>query len=253
MSDSRIDEGLNAKIRLTDPTLFGNDAAEDEQDEIFYSYAVERPEVADFADTQRSLAIVRAFKGEGKSALLRLAQNKIRTLRPAPIHLARTASELAPEATKDEYHVWTRAWKASILSLFATEIGSRIGVAWTDDAMSLVEEAEKAGYRKRSFVSSILDRLNLPAVEAAGATLSVPTRKVLGTPNAAEVVKRYSKGKLQLWLFVDDVDKKVENTRSHRQRIASFFDACRELSNTIPELHIRSADPSRVLWKLKMA
>src|SRR5205823_5532329 len=187
------------------------------------------------------IAIVRALKGEGKSALLRLTHNKINRLTPAPIHMARTASELAPEVAKDEYHVWVRGWKASILSLFALEIGTRIGIAWSDDAMSLVEEAEKSGFRKRSFVSSILDRLYLPAVEAAGAKLSVPARKLLGTPNSGEVVKRYTKGKLQLWLFVDDIDKNFENIRSHRVRIASFFDASRELTNVIPELHIRSA------------
>ena len=36
---------------------------------------------------------------------------------------------------------------------------------------------------------------------------------MFGTPNAGEVVKRYAKGKLQLWLFVDDIDKNFENSR----------------------------------------
>lgn len=96
------DIGLKANVSLTDPTLFGNDAAEDENDDVFYSYAIERPEVGLFADPQRPIAIVRALKGEGKSALLRLTHNKIHRLMPAPIHIARTASELAPEVSKDD-------------------------------------------------------------------------------------------------------------------------------------------------------
>jgi hypothetical protein len=252
MTQPGEDVGLRANLSLTDPTLFGNDAAEDEHDDVFYSYAIERPEVDQFADPSRPIAIARALKGEGKSALLRLTHNKVRKIMPAPVHLARTASELSPEVTKDEYHVWVRGWKASILTLFATEIGSRIGIAWSDDAMSLVEEAEKTGFRKRSFFSSVVDRLNLPAVEAAGAKLSAPTRRVLGTPNSAEVMKRYAKGKLQLWLFVDDIDKNFENSRAHRIRTASFFDACRELTNVIPELHIRSVIRPNVWTALRL-
>ena len=148
MIEHRADSGLHAKVNLKNPTLFGNDAAEDERDDVFYSYAVERPEVELFADPLSPIAVARAFKGEGKSALLRLTSNKIHRTIPAPIQIARTASELSPEVTKDKYHVWVRGWKASILSLFAIEIGARIGVAWSDDAMSLVEEAEKSGIQK---------------------------------------------------------------------------------------------------------
>lgn len=66
-----------AGIRLTDPHLFGNDAAEDEDAEIFASYALERPELGDFTSPSRRICIARAYKGEGKSALLRLSARQI--------------------------------------------------------------------------------------------------------------------------------------------------------------------------------
>lgn len=95
-----------AKIVLTDPTLFGNDAAEDEREDIFYSYALERPELGVFADPERRLAIARAYKGEGKSALLRLTSRRVAQANRKPIIIARTADELAPELAKDDFAAW---------------------------------------------------------------------------------------------------------------------------------------------------
>ena len=61
-------------IKLTDPGLFGNDAAEEEDDEIFNSYALWRDEFNDFIDVNRGIVIARDYKGEGTSALMRLAK-----------------------------------------------------------------------------------------------------------------------------------------------------------------------------------
>lgn len=236
-----LQESNLPRIVLTDPTLFGNDAAEDERDDVFYTYAVERPELAHFADRKRAFAVARAYKGEGKSALLRLTRRQVELIREPLIVVSKTGADLSPEVSRDDYPAWVRAWKASILGMLAVEIGSQIGVAWSDDAMSLVEESEKQGFKRRSLLSSILDRLKLPAIELGGAKLSLPEQRRLGTVNPAEAIKRWSKGKTELWLFVDDVDKNFENTPGHSIRTASFFDACRELGNAIPELRIRSA------------
>ncbi|MGA7794308.1 MAG: hypothetical protein WCA19_14840, partial [Candidatus Acidiferrales bacterium] len=199
---------------------------------------IERPEVAQFSDQQISFVFARAYKGEGKSALLRLARRKIAQHQQRDLFIiARTATELSPECTKDDYPTWLRAWKAAILGAFATEIGSRLGIAWTDDAMSLVEEAEKTGHRTRSFFSAIADRLQLPKA----ADERIPHRTRVGTPNPAETVRRWVEGKAHLWLFVDDVDKNLRHIDSDMLRVATFFDACRELINAVPELRVRSA------------
>ena len=229
------------EIDLTDPGLFGNDAAEDEREDVFNSYAFERSELGAFSDQKRPLCIARAYKGEGKSALLRLAHRRIKQGKAKPIVVARTASELAPEVTRDDYATWTRAWKAAILDILAREIGTQIDVAWTDDAMALVEEAEKTGYRSRTFVSAIWDRLKLPKINVGGVEADLPERVVLGVTNAERIVRRWVADKVDLWLFVDDVDKNFLNNETNRIRVGSFFDACRELINSIPELHIRTA------------
>jgi len=244
--------GPTIDIELTDAGLFGNDAAEDEREDIFNSYALERPELSSFVDYQRALCIARAYKGEGKSALLRLARRKISQSKQDTIVVAKTSSELAPEVVRDDYATWTKAWKAAILDIFAREIGARINVAWTDDAMSLVEEAEKSGFRSRSVVSAILDRLKLPAVDVGGALVGIPERKTLGAANVEKTVQRWVEDKVGLWLFVDDVDKNFQNVDANRVRVASFFDACRELVKAIPELRIRTAIRPNVWTILRM-
>jgi hypothetical protein len=56
------------RIDLLEPDLFGNDAAEDEDEDVFRAYAPQRDEVGTFTDAARRLCVARAYKGEGKSA-----------------------------------------------------------------------------------------------------------------------------------------------------------------------------------------
>lgn len=81
----RPDLTVDGAVNLTDPTLFGNESAEDEREDVFISYAFERPEVDAFSDGNNRLGFARAYKGEGKSALLRLTERRIRKTVPAPI------------------------------------------------------------------------------------------------------------------------------------------------------------------------
>lgn len=238
MSPKRIGEPV--KISLTDPTLFGNDAAEDEREDIFRSYAFDRPEVQPFSDSGRPFCVAHAYKGEGKSALLRLTRLRVSQRNEAAIQIARTADELAPDVTRDDMVSWVRGWKASILHAFAVEIGSRIGFAWTDDAMVLVEESEKSGRKSRTLLASILDRLKLPSVSIGGTSIELPERRVIGTSDPAHAIKRWLETGPELWLFIDDVDKNFGNTAAWKQRVAAYFDACRGLVNALPELRIRT-------------
>ncbi|MBF0436847.1 MAG: hypothetical protein HQL77_15950 [Magnetococcales bacterium] len=68
---------MNVRIDFSDESLFGNEAAEDEDEEIFKSYAFEREEVTDFLQKDKRIAILKAYKGEGKSALLRLVASRL--------------------------------------------------------------------------------------------------------------------------------------------------------------------------------
>lgn len=75
------------KIDLTATYLFGNDAAEDEDEDTFHGYVVDRPELTAFLEPSNKICVARAFKGEGKSALLRLVQARLSHGDEPPPHL----------------------------------------------------------------------------------------------------------------------------------------------------------------------
>src|ERR1700736_2625316 len=66
------------EIRLNDPSLFGNDAGEDEREDVLVSYFVSRSDFANFLDPMVPLQVARALKGMGKSALLVKFAHEIR-------------------------------------------------------------------------------------------------------------------------------------------------------------------------------
>ena len=238
-------------IDLSAPDLFGNDAAEDEEEGVFQAYAVDRDETRNFSDPTRRVCIIRAYKGEGKSALLRLAATRlIEQHGPSTVIIRDSANSFAPNLTGPDFGQAVREWKRSVLGRVATAVGSRIGMAWSDDAISLVEEAERQGFKGRSIVSSIVDRLT-PKVKFKEAELEVAFSK-LGTPNPAAAVRRWLHGREPVWIFVDDVDQNFQNTAASKSMVASFFVACREMANLIPELRIRSAVRPNVWTTIKM-
>ena len=137
-----------ALFKFDDPTLFGSEAADLEDADLFFSYAMQRPEVTEFLDDRHLVRIVSAYKGEGKSALLRLAEQKLNDRPSKPLVISVTGSSIAPSPSGTNEDEWIKAWKQSIFSLLAREIGSTIKFAWSDDATSLVEEAEREKKKK---------------------------------------------------------------------------------------------------------
>lgn len=217
------------RVDLGDETLFGNEVAEDEREDIFASYAYSRPEVERFCDPTRPIQIVRAYKGEGKSALIRLARLRVsRDLTTLPLQT--TGPSLSPEVDGTDFDQWVRAWKSSILKFAAAEVGSRIGSAWTDDAMSLVELAEQNGFKKRNFVSSIIDRL----------TIGIKRERQLPVEPGA-ILARWKGTPPEIWLLIDDLDRNFEHTERNITKLSAFFDACRQITNSIPSIRFRLA------------
>jgi hypothetical protein len=220
---------MGANIDLTAPSLFGNDAAEDEDEDVFFSYALERPELQPFLDHGRKLCIVRAYKGEGKSALIRLAKQQL--LGEAFIVVATKASQISPsDISTTDTDPWVRAWKRALLQRVAQEVGTTIGMAWGDDGMSLVEEAEKAGFKKRSIVSAIVERIKA----------ALPVEKALPTAaDPSKLVQRWASGKGELWILVDDTDENFVNDKVWKAKVASMFLAARDIIGMIPEARLR--------------
>lgn len=221
------------KIKLNDKSLFGNEAAEDEIEDVFTGYAVERPEVSRFLDPTSSLAIARAYKGEGKSALLRLVALRLNQQSPAPLVINIPASSISPDLDCTDSDRWVRGWKTNILKLAAREIGATISYAFSDDAVSLVEEAEANSFKARSFVSTVADRLKSSAV---------PLERIRSTiQNPEQLLKRWNKDGGQVWFVIDDLDQNFENNPIHKVKVATFFTALRQIANLIPEFRFRSS------------
>jgi len=239
------------KIDLAAEDLFGNDVAEDEDDDVFRAYAVDRDEVSSFSDKFRKLCIVRAYKGDGKSALLRLAMSQVRSSCGNDVIMAHgSVSSFAPTIQTEDFTTWVREWKKALFSRIANEVGSKIGFAWTDDEISLVEQAEKGGFKSRSLISTIIERITLkgksPAIEVEAAI------KKPGVTEAEGVLKRWTEGKEPIWVFVDDVDLNFQNNNHNKQKVASFFVACREVINSVPEVRVRATVRPNVWTIIKM-
>lgn len=220
------------RFQLGEPNLFGNDAADLEAESLFLSYAVARSELDDLLDEQAAIQVVRAYKGEGKSALLRLVRQRLATPSAEELVIAAIGPDHSPVVDGTDPDVWTREWKKSLLKLVANEIGARIGVAFADDAISLVEEAEANGFKKRSFVSSIVDRLSSTTIPIE--------RKRLEVQSVEALVKRYINQRPLIWLIIDDIDQNFANTEKWRVKLGAFFTACRQIVSVIPEIRIRT-------------
>lgn len=240
-------------IDLTSQQLFGNDAAEDEGDDLFSAYALEREELKQFASNERKISIIRAYKGDGKSALLRLTQMRIKEDKEPQLVISAQSSMLAPALSSASPTPWIRAWKNAILLRVAKEIGAHIGIAWTDDAMMLVEESEKSGFKEKNIITAILQRFQIKLKAAHGpVSIEADVRQGAGATDKEEVVKRWSREWKLIWLFFDDVDQNFQNTPDQLAKVASFFIACRELANAIPELRIRAAVRPNVWTTIKL-
>ena len=220
-----------AMFKFDDPTLFGSEAADLEDESLFFSYAMQRPEVVEFLDERHPVRIVSAYKGEGKSALLRLAEQKLNDRPSRPLVIRVTGSSIAPAPSSLNEDEWIKAWKQSILSLLAREIGATIRFAWTDDATGLVEEAEREGFRQRSIVGYVLDRIKHKDNPITQVTPSLA--------NAERTLNRWLTSKDKVWLLIDDIDHNYANTDHYRVKLASFLAAVKDLMVKTPEIRVR--------------
>lgn len=221
------------KIDIVSKQLFGNEAGEDEGEEIFKSYAVNRPEVNEFLSNENSISIVRAYKGEGKSALLRLVALNLKKKAEPPVLIYISATSISPELTDTDSDRWIRGWKSSILKLAAKEIGKLISRAYSDDAISLVEEAEADGFKSRNFVSVLADRLKSSAIPIE--------RKRVQTGSHEQLLKRWTSKGEDVWFIIDDLDLNFENNSLYRAKVATFFNAIRQISTQIPAFKFRAS------------
>jgi hypothetical protein len=221
----------NWGVDLADAELFGNEMAEDEEELLFKSYALVRDEFSQFLDASRKIQIVRAYKGEGKSALLRLTFLKLAEFRNVASHSC-YANAIAPNFSTLSDSESIRAWKDAYLGIAAAALGAKLDFKFNDDVQSLREEAERGGFKERGFVAAVLARLRkLPGAPATA-----------GVMDAASTLRRVAGGNdLQVWLSIDDVDENFRDVEPDCRRVMSAFVAMRQLSNEVREIRFRSS------------
>lgn len=222
----------DVRVDLSDRTLFGNDAADFEDEALFKSYALRRSELPRCVSETEPLVILRAYKGEGKSALLRLLRLELNSTYPVTIVVSSLGSDLSPDLQTMDQDAWARAWKKNLLRAVASEVGANIGLAFTDDAIGLVEEAEANGFKARSFVSAIIDRLKLKSAEI--------DRTRITPADHERALQRFLSGRTPVWVLIDDVDQNFVNDERGRVKVASFFTACRQIMTKVPDIRFRS-------------
>lgn len=221
----------NWNIDLRDPELFGNEMAEDEEQHVFESYAFLREEFSTFLEPTRKLQIVRAYKGEGKSALLRLTDIRLRTFKNV-VCFSCYANAIAPDCMGKPEAECVRLWKDAFIRIAARAVGAKLDFSFADDVLSLREEAEKGGYKERGFVSAVLSRLKKLPLEPCAA----------GAADPASSLKRIAGGNdIQIWLSIDDVDENFKDVEIDNIRVMAAFVAMRQLTNEIRELRFRSS------------
>ncbi|MBD8644182.1 hypothetical protein IFT63_11365 [Stenotrophomonas sp. CFBP 13724] len=219
------------KVDLSDEQLFGNEMAEDEEESLFSAYAYERSEFTSFIDSSAKLKVVRAYKGEGKSALLRWTFLRLKTFKNVIAHSA-YASSLVPSALSTSEPLCVRLWKEAFIRVAAGALGARIDFKFSDDVVGLREEADRGGFAERGFVSAILARLkDIPGKpELAG--LADPLQALRRVAGANDV---------QIWLVIDDLDENFRDTEEDGIRIATALVAMRQLSNEVKEVRFRTS------------
>lgn len=236
---------MTVRFDLTVDDLFGNEAAEDEDERIFQSHLLQRNDLSSFAAASNAFRLVIAYKGQGKSSLLRsLAINLAANERALVV--STTGAATVPDVAGHDTTKWARAWKRELYKLIAVRVGAQIGIAWTDDAIGLVEESEKQGFRARSLFSAIFDRLK-PSLKASAKvgshSFEINGERIrLPTKNHEETLRRFLSGRVtEIWLIVDDIDRNFRATKSEKAKIVGFLDAVRDMRNSIPQLRVRAS------------
>ncbi|WP_139834972.1 P-loop ATPase, Sll1717 family [Pseudomonas sp. B35(2017)] len=223
---------------LADPELFGNEAGEDEDEEILDSYFLDKQEFEKFYAPQKRLAFVRSRKGMGKSTLLKQTLYRRQKNNPEELVISVKASDLfalqdTPGASSSEM---IYGWQQRICTRVNLELGATLRVGFTDDAMLLIESSEIAGFRNRNLISALFDRLK---VKGAGLEID-RTRPPIG--NSEQVLTRVLENKdVTVWLSIDDIDATFVNTEHERLKVSTFFSACRNIINNVKGLCIRAS------------
>jgi hypothetical protein len=213
---------------------FGNEAADDADPVELASYFVEQTMFHEFLSPHKKLLIATARKGVGKSALLQWAAHKIAAndedvlvIRCRGADLVRSKFNLTSPLQNPNDHI--RDWMIRICAVINRQLALNIGLALTDDHVTLVETAELEGYKSRNLVGCLLDRLH--------GVLDKRAPEKLKAKDEIQLLKRVKNR--NVWIMIDDLDATYQNTKEESLELSTFFSACRYLLQDMKGVFVR--------------
>lgn len=227
--------------------MFGNDSGENERDHALKEYFVDLPEFRKFFSDANELGFVRARKGMGKSAMLKILSLRRKEANSEDLVIFTTGNELMGmgDFTGKSQAYLENHWKQVICKRICVEIGRKINLALTDLEMSMVESAELEGYKDLNILSALTERaggLLQKALAAAGGGAMLEACKKRGVQNPEQAVKNFQdKGDRTVWVLVDDIDAKYIDDEDNQQRVGAFFSAMRSLAFGVSGLRLRAS------------
>lgn len=227
--------------------MFGNDSGENERDQALKEYFVDLPEFRKFFNDNNELGFVRARKGMGKSAILKVLSLRRKEEYPDDLVIFTTGNELMGmgDFTGKSQAYLENHWKQVICKRICIEIGRRINVALSDLEMSMVEAAELEGYKNLNILSALTERAGgmlQKALTGAGGADILNAIKKRGVQNPEQALKNFqSKGERTVWILIDDIDAKYVDNDDNQQRVGAFFSALRSLAFGVSGLRLRAS------------
>jgi len=239
------------KLKLNDKSLFGNDAGEDEAQEILNSYFIENDEFDDFYDDEHRLCVVNARKGMGKSTLLSKLHydlgTKVEYGKPIVVRVTGNALLGLGDFNGKDSTFLENYWKQIICKEINIHIGKAIGFALTSDKMSLVEVSELEGMKSKNIIGGLISRIK--------GKIPMLSSEIQGfqPKNLEKLLGNYleENSDNRVWLLVDDIDAKYIDSEEFQYRISSFFSAIRGLCFDVQNLNIRATVRSDVWTNLR--
>lgn len=214
---------------------FGDETGDMVDPEELTTYFVEKDSFAPLLQSKRRFAVVTAKKGVGKSALIQWLGHKVSNAQPDALVIKCRGADLtrAQFGLKSQLETpndYIRDWMVRICILVNRRLAADLGLALTDDKITLVEAAEISGFKSRNLVGALTARF----------------KKLLGrlTPEQSkagdevELLKRANNR--QVWILVDDLDATFQNTPEEALSLSTFFSACRYLTQDVDGLEFRT-------------
>ncbi|KAF5072181.1 hypothetical protein DSECCO2_204830 [anaerobic digester metagenome] len=227
-------------ISITDSSLFGNDIAEDEDEDIFFSYAIQKSEISRFIGNDKVL-IATGLKGEGKSALLIMAEKDFKK-DDNNIIIKAQCSSIAPRIDSEDQDFWVEEWKKSICTSIAEKIGETIGVIAFNDKEILKNIAIESGLKSQNIFTKIFSSVDFKlkaGLAGTSAEMAIASKPSQAPKNLIPVITRVLSETQRIYILIDDIDHNFENTKKNKAKISGLLTACRYLSNETPNIKFR--------------